>query len=75
MARTKKTVEAEAENEVSVVAETTVEEQEFEKSQLLGSAKYAKRRDLLNSLLKDGEKYTFSQVDELVENFMKGKVK
>ena len=35
----------------------------------------AKPRDLLSPLLKDGQQYTHDQVQSLIENFMKGKVK
>ena len=45
------------------------------KEQLLGSQRYAKRRDLLGALLEDGKRYTIEDVDTVIENFMKGKVK
>jgi len=47
----------------------------FSKSKLLTLKRYAKRRDLLKALLKDGETYTLDQVDALIGKFMKGKVK
>lgn len=47
----------------------------FTKEQLKTSAKYANRRDLLESLLKDGKEYTIATVDEMIKKFMKGKVK
>lgn len=47
----------------------------FSKPKLLTLKRYAKRRDLLSALLKDGETYTLDQVDGLISNFMKGKVK
>lgn len=47
----------------------------FSKNQVLTFDRYANRRDLLSALLKDGKKYTIDQVDRLIQNFMKGKVK
>lgn len=47
----------------------------FSKAQILASAKYRVRRDVVDALLDDGKKYTMKQVDELIDNFMKGKVK
>lgn len=46
----------------------------YTKEQLLGSAKYANRRDLIRTLLDDGKTYTLDKVDGLIGNFMKGKV-
>ena len=50
-------------------------EPKFYKKQLLTPEKYASRRDLLNALLDDNEAYTTVQVDEIIEKFLKGKVK
>lgn len=47
----------------------------FTKNTILKSDKYAKRRDLLSVLLSEDETYTMDQVDHLIDNFMKGKVK
>lgn len=47
----------------------------FSAEQLLCSEKYRGRRDILTALLKPGERYTFSDVEKLVENYMKGKVR
>lgn len=47
----------------------------FTKSQILDSKKYANRRDALGAILADAEVYTVEQVDTLLDNFMKGKVK
>lgn len=58
------------------VQETTEQtEPKFSKEQLLASAYFANRRDLVDALLLDKEKYTISQVESLIENFWKGKVK
>ncbi|MCK1999374.1 hypothetical protein MPH47_19455 [Psychrobacillus psychrodurans] len=47
----------------------------FSKQQLVSSKKYAFQRDVLNALLKDGQVYTFSEVDQQLNDFLKGKVK
>ena len=47
----------------------------FTKGQLLAFSRYRGRRDLLGVLLQDGQRYTYAEVDALVETFMKGKVK
>ncbi len=46
----------------------------FTKRNILTFKRYAKRRDLLSVLLKEGQEYTMDQVDRLIEDFMKGKV-
>lgn len=46
----------------------------FTKAALLQAKKYEEQRDLLNALLKDDREYTASEVADLVENFLKGKV-
>lgn len=47
----------------------------YPKHQLLTFQRYAARRDLLEALLKDGERYTHDQVQNLIDDFMKGKVR
>ena len=46
----------------------------FPKERILTFQRYAKRRDLLSNLLKDGQEYSHDQVQALIDNFMKGKV-
>ena len=46
----------------------------FPKESILKSSKYKNRQDLLKALLKDKE-YSWEEVDALVNNFLKGKVK
>lgn len=60
------------------MAKTTAEKSaapKFGKEQLLRAARYSGRRDLLNTLLQNGEKYSLEEVDTAIENYMKGKVK
>lgn len=47
----------------------------FTREQLLTFDRYCGRRDLLGVLLEDGRRYTYTEVDALVDDFMKGKVK
>lgn len=47
----------------------------FTKEKLLKFKRYRNRIDLLNALLDDTRAYTFEEVDALIDNFMKGKVK
>lgn len=67
---TSKSKNATAKSQPSVVKPVT-----FSKQQILTFERYAKRRDLLSVLLKDDKSYTSDQVDSLIEEFMKGKVK
>ncbi|MCD8067765.1 MAG: hypothetical protein LUE87_02515 [Lachnospiraceae bacterium] len=57
---------------VTETAEKT--EHTFTKALLAGSKRFSARRDLLNAILKNDRQYTISEVEELVEEFMKGKV-
>lgn len=45
------------------------------KQQILKSKKYSDKQDLINALLKDDTQYSITEVDELINNFMKGEVK
>ena len=47
----------------------------FSKEQILASARYANRRDLVDALLDEKESYTLETVDNMIENYMKGRVK
>lgn len=54
---------------------TEATETAFTKAQILASKKYANRQDILNALLVDDKTYSLTEVDALIEKFMKGKVK
>lgn len=61
-----------------MTTKTKLAEQEvetFTKEQLLSAKKYSNRKDILGVLLEDGKEYSFEQVDTLMDDFMKGKVK
>lgn len=51
-----------------------VKENKFSKEQLLKSQKYKDKIDLINALLKENERYSLSDVDMIIDIFMKGKV-
>lgn len=47
----------------------------FTKEQILSSKRYQDRRDAISVVLEDGKSYFLAEVDEMIEKFMKGKVK
>ena len=44
----------------------------FSKEQILASARFANRRDLVDALLDEDKRYTMKPVDNLAEKYMKG---
>lgn len=52
-----------------------VQEDKFLKQQIVNSKTFNHDVDLLNAVLKDNKKYTLKEVDEIIKNFKKGKVK
>lgn len=46
----------------------------YSKEQIIASKKYSNRKDILNVLLKDNEEYSFSRIDEIIEEFMNKEV-
>lgn len=58
-----------------ITEEVKKEKETFDKESLLKCSKYFNRKDLLNTLLKNDVKYTFEEVDKLIDEFMKGEVK
>lgn len=52
-----------------------ITEDKYTKNQIINSKTYVNNRDLLNALLSDNKTYSKSQVNEIIENFKKGKVK
>lgn len=47
----------------------------FTKEQILRSKRYQTRRDALGFLLSDGKTYTDTEINTILENYMKGQVK
>lgn len=62
-------------SEVTKTEEKVKKQTEYSKEQLLMSARYKNRQDLLNVLLEEGKYYSTSTVDKMIDSFMKGKVK
>ncbi|WP_394523018.1 hypothetical protein [Lacrimispora sp. JR3] len=58
-----------------VEAKNQAESDRFTRKQLVCSEKYCNHSDLLCALLEDGKQYTLSEADEIMNRFMKGKVK
>lgn len=56
-------------------SEEVAEKTKFSKEQILSAKKYIDKKDVLSVILKESQLYTFDAVDELVEKFMKEKVK
>lgn len=47
----------------------------FSKKQLICSEKFGGYRDILSVLLKDGAEYSVEKAKQMIENYLKGKVK
>jgi hypothetical protein len=50
-------------------------EHKFSKEQLLASGRFRERRDLIDALLDGKKQYTIRNVEEIIENYLKGKVR
>lgn len=59
----------------NVIDQETVKTAAFSKKQIFSSKRYRDRKDLVKVLLKDNTLYSFDEVDSLINQFMKGKVK
>ncbi|MBI4858493.1 MAG: hypothetical protein HY818_17290, partial [Acetobacterium woodii] len=57
------------------VEEITEVEPAFDKEQILNSARYQERVDIVGALLVSGKSYTLSEVDGLIEDFNKKEIK
>lgn len=53
----------------------TQTELKFKKEELLQAECYQDRKDLVGALLVEGRAYSLTEVDAVIERFMKGKVK
>lgn len=56
-------------------ADRSAGERAFTRDQLLYSERFRGKRDLLNALLEEDKTYTALQAEEMIEKYMKGKVK
>ncbi len=50
-------------------------ESKFSKEQLLAAKCFENRKDIVDALLVQGKQYTIKEVQQKIENYMKGKVK
>lgn len=51
-----------------------ISEEKYTKSQIVNSKIYISNRDLLNAVLEENEKYSKTEIDKIIKNYMKGKV-
>jgi hypothetical protein len=56
-------------------AASAAKEPVFTKDALVNSKRFCDKRDIVSALLKDGVKYTISDVEDMIAKYMKGKVK
>jgi hypothetical protein len=56
-------------------AEEAVMEPKFAKVDLVNSKRFRDERDIVSALLKDDVKYTVFEVEAMITEYMKGKVK
>ena len=47
----------------------------FSKEQLLAAERFRGRRDVVNALLTEGGQYTIADVEQLIEKYLKGRVR
>lgn len=47
----------------------------FTKEQIVKAARFSRHIDIIDALLRDGERYTMEQVEERINKFLKGEVK
>ncbi|MCJ7855091.1 hypothetical protein MUJ63_02110 [Lachnospiraceae bacterium NSJ-143] len=57
-------------------AESAVDKTElsFSKEQILASRKFSDRKDILSTLLEDKRDYTETEINGIIDRFLKGKV-
>jgi len=46
----------------------------FTKESLVKSNRFKDKQDLVNAILDDGVEYTVNQVEDMIQNYLKGKV-
>ena len=56
-------------------AASAVTEPKFPKETLVNSKRFRNEQDIVSALLKDNVEYTISEVEGMIEKYMKGKVK
>lgn len=63
------------EKEKNKIKNVIIEEEKFSKENLLQAKKFKNQKDLANVLVKDDETLSFTELQERIDKFMKGKVK
>ena len=58
----------------TTVAEENNSETKYTKVALVGSKRFEARRDLLNAILEDGKKYTISEAENKINNYLNKEV-
>lgn len=66
---------AETTTKVGDIEIKAVIDNKYTKQQILKSKKYSDKQDLINGLLEDDDHYALSEVDKIINDFMKGAVK
>lgn len=61
--------------EIKEIKETIVEEKKFTKNSLVNSEKYKSKKILLKVLLEDEKKYSFKEVEKIIDDYLKKGVK
>jgi arginine repressor len=56
-------------------AASAAKEPKCTKKALLNSKRFRDEQDIVSALLKDDVEYTISEVEDMIKNYMKGKVK
>ena len=59
---------------MAVKKENKTSDDVFSKEQILGSKKFANRKDILNVLLKDDETYSIDDVETMIKEFLNKEV-
>ncbi|MCH5186831.1 MAG: hypothetical protein J1F63_00405 [Oscillospiraceae bacterium] len=50
-------------------------EAKYTKARLIASKRFADRRDVLSAALEQGKEYTLGEAEDIINKFLKGKVK
>ena len=61
-----------AKKQIEEVAEVVETQVSYTKAQIYKAKRYMNKKDIVTVMLKDDKRYTFDQVDELIEQFLKG---
>lgn len=56
-------------------AASAAKEPKFTKEALLNSKRFRDERDIVSALLQNDVEYSVSEVEDMIKNYMKGKVK